>query len=87
MIIDNEEILVVAGNIIISRIDDPNFEEVFIVYLGVHYLLDMDYLETIELPMTVLQFLVFGDKKAPPDTLKSLDMCWKDYCLYKANEC
>ena len=57
--------------------------EAFITYMSLYYLMDVDYPQSQEVSLTIMQYIIFHDKKTPPDVMKALDMSWRQYTIFK----
>jgi len=43
----------------------------------------MDYEEWCEPALTILQYIIFREEKAPIRSMKQIDKLWKEYCQFK----
>jgi hypothetical protein len=57
----------------------------FVAYMSVFYVADLDYPKQLELPLTILQYIIFKDKKTPADIVTQIDLVWKEYQKFKNN--
>ena len=60
-------IRLVVGNSVISKI--PSLKESALEYLGIHYLLDLDYAKAYNLGLSILHYLLLNDSKILGDLL------------------
>ena len=84
LIEDTDQILLRSGGEIICKFNC--LTEAFITYLSLHYLVDMDYPPSLNVALTILSFLVFGEEKAPEDILKHFHTVWLEFCDFKHAE-
>ena len=83
VVADNCEAIIFIGDNIVTRVAEGQMDLAVIAYMAVHYLLDMDYPPSYDVPLTILQYLIFEDQKTPADILKYTDQAWKEFCNFK----
>ena len=79
----NQDVILFCGRHMVCQRPSEDLMMIFIAYLGLYYMLDVDYPGSHELSFTVMQYILFKDKKTPPDLVKAVDAVWGDYCKFK----
>lgn len=80
------EALVMIGKSIVCCMPSSNICYAFITMIALHYLLDLDYPKASECSFTIFQWLLFGDPKTPPDIIKSCELLWREFHIFKCPE-
>ena len=83
IVTSKEEVLLFCGRNLVCRKPPEDLLVIFITYLAMYYILDTDYLASHEIAFTIMQFILFDDKKTPPDLIKVLDAIWQEYMSFK----
>ncbi len=83
ILLTTSEVLLVAGKIIVSRLERTKIDEALLALIGLFYLLDVDYPPEHELSLTILHYLVFGDKAVPSALVKPFNAVLADYTKFK----
>ena len=65
MFVDRYNVTLIIGRILTSSIVKDKLAEAVQAYMGLYYLLDIDYPPSHEFVLTMLHHLVFQDKNAP----------------------
>lgn len=81
---DGEEITLVFTNKIVTRFEINKIARAFVTYLALFYLLDIDYPKSLETQLTIMQYIIYKDKKTPKDIIGQVDSNWKAYCAYNS---
>ena len=83
LLIDKNVIILVCGSCIITRLPLYDIMEAFIAYMSLYYLMDVDYPQSQEVSLSIMQYIIFHDKKTPADVMKALDTSCRQYTLFK----
>ena len=78
---DQSEYLVMVGDQIVTR--HESLVVITAAYIGLFYVLDVDYEECSECAVTILQYIFFKEEKAPARSIKQIDRLWQEYCAFK----
>jgi len=77
---NDEYVLMVREKILVRS---SSLVTIVIAFIGMHYVSDMDYEEWCEPALTILQYIIFREEKAPIRSMKQIDKLWKEYCQFK----
>jgi len=77
----NDEFLLMIGEKILVR--SSSLATIVVSFIGMYYLADMDYEEWCEPALTILQYIIFREEKAPQRSIKQIDKLWHEYCDFK----
>ena len=70
-----------AGDQIITR--HESLIVITAAYIGLFYVLDIDYDEWSKCAVTIFQYVFFKEEKAPARSIKRIDKLWQEYCNLK----
>ena len=77
VLISTDEICIVVEGVLLTKLGREQLAEAVVTFLAHYYLLDVGYPPQWELPLTILQFLSFGDLQAPPHIMSTVNDNWK----------
>jgi hypothetical protein len=63
----------IIGRKIVSVVERKHLGEAVLAYLGLYYLLDLDYPASHELGFTLLHYLFFEDETTPGDIVQTFN--------------
>ena len=75
--------IIFIGQQIVTRVSGKKLAEALLAFLGMFYLLDVDYPTTHEVGLTMLQNLLFADHCAPQDMSAAFNATLSEYMKYK----
>ena len=87
ILLDNNHAYLIVGRQIVCTIERQHLREALLAYLGLYYLLDLDYPALLELGFTLLQYIFFQDQKTPGDMVATFNATLLEFNKFqKGNE-
>ena len=83
ILMDGNDVIILCGKSIITRLPLTDISKAFVVFMSLFYLMDLDYPQSHEVALTIMQYLIFEDKKTPVELIKAVDANWVEYTMYK----
>ena len=83
LILDTTSAYIICKGSVMSVVELKKLKEAVIPLIGSYYIVDIDYLKSQELGLTMLKHLVFKDKISPGDLLNTLNATITSYTAFK----
>lgn len=83
MLIDSTTAYIICNGSILVTIQLDKVMEAALAFIGMFYVLDIDYPPSHELGLTVLHSFMFGDKSTPAELLTPFDTAIEKYMKFK----
>ena len=83
LILDTTSAYIICKGSVMSVVELKKLKEAVIPLIGSYYIVDIDYLKSQELGLTMLKHLVFNDKSSLGDLLNTLNATITSYTAFK----
>ena len=74
IMMDGNDVILLCGKCIINRLPLTEISQAFVVYMSLFNLMDLDYPQSHEVALTIMQYIIFKDKKTPVELTKTVDI-------------
>lgn len=83
MLIDSTTAYIICKGSIMVTIELDKVMEAALAFIGMFYVLDIDYPPSHELGLSVLHNFIFGDKSTPAELLSPFNTAIEEYTKFK----
>ena len=83
ILMDGNDVILLCRKCLITRLPLTEISKaLLVVYMSVIYLMDLYYPQSHEVALTIMQYIIFKDKKTPVELIKTVSTNWVEYTLY-----